>query len=125
MTISPSFIRLTASFDANMMALRKRTLKEGKFAWQLMSPEHVSATPAGCKADLAKFCKAGAHVQSEAMYYQTSMAAGAVSPAFTNCTVFGCTCKGAADYYGIDGSFGCAPKGAQDWWIHIQITILQ
>ena len=43
------------------------------------------------------------------------------APSF-NCTVFGCSCKGMGDYYGIGPapgctSFGCAPKDAQDWWI--------
>jgi len=41
---------------------------------------------------------------------------------FSSCDAFGCTCKGAADFYGIGtgggASFDCAPKAAQDWWIH-------
>jgi|EP01049_Picozoa_sp_SAG25_P010232 hypothetical protein len=54
-------LQLTSSYDANMLALRNRTLAEGKFAWQLMTEESVRATdPATCKADLAKYCRAGA-----------------------------------------------------------------
>lgn len=43
------------------------------------------------------------------------------SPPF-NCTVFNCTCKGMADFYGVgadgSGGWGCAPQDAQQWWIH-------
>ncbi len=59
-------LQLSASFEANMMALRNRTLKEGKFAWQLMTNEHVGATPGewaawwGVPKD---------DPQTEAMYY--------------------------------------------------------
>lgn len=117
-------LQLTASYNANMLALRARTLAEGKFAWQLMTYEHVrtsgSSTPqADCKADLRKYCQPGASPQAEAMYYEISSApAPAPGPPFTSCSVFGCTCKGAADYYGINGGFGCAPAEAQHWWIH-------
>jgi|EP01043_Picozoa_sp_COSAG02_P066818 hypothetical protein len=62
-------LQLTASFEANMMALRNRTLKEGKFAWQLMTSEHVGATPSTCKESLENYCKPDATPQSEAMYY--------------------------------------------------------
>ena len=81
----------------------------------------MRTTPATtCKADLEAYCQEDALVQHEAMVY---MAPGATNPKtpkhpFTNCSAFGCTCKGAADFYGIDGSFGCADKGAQNWWIH-------
>ena len=43
-----------------------------------------------------------------------------------NCSVFGCTCRGEADYYGIGaavlaeggrGGWGCAPEPAQEWWV--------
>ena len=87
-----------------------------------MTNEHVSASPpASCKADLTKYCRPGAAPQSEAMYYgaaRPALPAPPPGPPFTNCSVFGCTCKGAADYYGINGGFGCAPVGAQHWWIH-------
>ena len=65
-------LQLTASFNANMMALRERTLKEGKFAWQLMTGERVGGTPAACKASLEAYCKPDANPQSEAMYYQAA-----------------------------------------------------
>jgi hypothetical protein len=107
-------LQLTASFNANMDALRNRTLREGKFAWQLLTYERVRAGPALCTADLENYCKPDAAPQAEAMMYPTSM----LYPPFTNCSVFGCTCKGAADYYGIDGGWGCAPQEAQQWWIH-------
>ena len=53
-------------------------------------------------------------MQSEAMYYSAASPRGGKVPAqpFTNCSVFGCTCQGAADFYGISGSFGCADKGS-------------
>jgi hypothetical protein len=39
-----------------------------------------------------------------------------------NCSVFGCTCRGEADYYGIGArgasAWGCAPEAAQKWWIN-------
>ena len=62
-------LQLTSSFEANMMALRNRTLQEGKFAWQLMTSERVGSSPAKCKASLAQYCKPGAAPQTEAMYY--------------------------------------------------------
>jgi hypothetical protein len=38
-----------------------------------------------------------------------------------NCSVFGCTCKGEADFYGIGAkggsAWGCAPVPAQNWWV--------
>ena len=40
------------------------------------------------------------------------------TPAF-NCSLFGCTCQGFADYYGAIGGvgWGCAPQPAgRDWW---------
>ena len=117
-------LQLTASFGATMLALRNRTLAEGKFAWQLMGSEQVRAPPTGsttdCKADLAAYCQAGAQVQHEAMHYGLGKPHGSPKPRrpFTNCSAFGCTCKGAADFYGIEGNFGCAPKGAQHWWVH-------
>eukprot|EP00038_Savillea_parva_P005072 m.146846 g.146846 ORF g.146846 m.146846 type:complete len:541 (+) comp11651_c2_seq9:195-1817(+) len=39
------------------------------------------------------------------------------SPPF-NCSVFGCTCQGFADYYGTHPGrgFGCAGGDAQTWW---------
>eukprot|EP00039_Didymoeca_costata_P021308 m.344156 g.344156 ORF g.344156 m.344156 type:complete len:509 (-) comp23899_c0_seq1:13-1539(-) len=115
-------LQLTASYQANMLALRNRTLKAGKFAWQLMTGEHVSVSePTACKADLRKYCQAGASPQSEAMYMQITGPPGPAPgppPPYTNCSVFNCTCKGAADYYGINHNFGCAPPGAQNWWIH-------
>eukprot|EP00662_Eupelagonemidae_sp_cell21_P023342 gene23342-34547_t len=33
-------LQLTASYNANMLALRNRTLSEGKFAWQLLTGAH-------------------------------------------------------------------------------------
>ena len=36
-------LQLTASYDDTMAALRKRTISEGKFAWQLMTQERVRA----------------------------------------------------------------------------------
>ena len=117
-------LQLTASYDATMAILRNRTLARGKFAWQLMTSESVRASdPATCKADLTEYCRAGAGPQQEAMYYAMGSSGSPPppqpGPPFTNCSVFGCTCKGAADYYGIAaGSFGCAPAGAQNWWIH-------
>ena len=94
-------LQLTASYEANMLALRNRTLAEGKFAWQLLTAEHVSATnPARCKSDLAKYCQHTASPQTEAMYYPASTVHPG-TPAFTNCSVFGCTCKGAADYLSL------------------------
>jgi hypothetical protein len=115
-------LQLTASYDATMLVLVNRTLAAGKFAWQLTGSAHVRATStAECKADLEAFCKADALVQKEAMYYHTSSNMAPTKPKhpWTNCSVFGCTCKGEADYYGIaHGSFGCADKGAQNWWIH-------
>ena len=118
-------LQLTASFEANMMALRNRTIKEGKFAWQLMTNERVGDSPSSCRASLEKYCKPDAPPQSEAMYYAATKPAGdwrrLPKEPFTNCSAFGCTCKGAADFYGIGashGSFGCAPKAAQQWWIH-------
>jgi hypothetical protein len=71
-------LQLTTDFEANMMALRNRTLKEGKFAWQLMTNEKVGGGPAGCKASLENYCKADAPPQTEAMYYP---AAGLAPPA--------------------------------------------
>lgn len=62
-------LQLTASFTANMMALRNRTLHEGKFAWQLMTSERVGSSPGACQASLEKYCKPGAPPQTEAMYY--------------------------------------------------------
>ena len=41
-------------------------------------------------------------------------------PAPFNCTPFGCTCKGMADYYGVGehgSGWGCAPAGAEEWWV--------
>eukprot|EP01049_Picozoa_sp_SAG25_P010231 SAG25_NODE_1097_length_4023_cov_1.143221_3_plen_177_part_00 len=54
------------------------------------------------------------------MYYPLTRIRNSGEPVapFHNCSVFGCTCKGAADYYGIAGGFGCADTGAQHWWIH-------
>ena len=83
-------LQLTASFNANMMALRNRTLAEGKFAWQLMTPVGaVAASGPRCKAALEGFCKAGATPQTEAMYYGASKGGGTApsSAPFTNCTV--------------------------------------
>ena len=38
-----------------------------------------------------------------------------------DCSVFDCTCKGMADYYGVGASggsaWGCAPADAQHWWV--------
>lgn len=38
-----------------------------------------------------------------------------------SCSIFGCTCTGMADYYGVGASggsaWGCAPAAAQEWWI--------
>jgi len=38
-----------------------------------------------------------------------------------NCSAFGCTCKGMADFYGVGakggGAWGCAPADAQTWWV--------
>ena len=129
-------LQLTASYEATMAALRKRTISEGKFAWQLMTQERVRADdPTTCAADLGGYCSSSREegtvggTQTEAMYYAIGSSGKPTpepAPAFRNCSVFGCTCKGAADHYGIGfqgegggGSpFGCAPKGAQDWWIH-------
>jgi hypothetical protein len=130
-------LQLTASYEATMAALRKRTISEGKFAWQLMTQERVRADdPTTCAADLGGYCSSSREegtvggTQTEAMYYAIGSSGKPPTPepapAFRNCSVFGCTCKGAADHYGIGfqgegggGSpFGCAPKGAQDWWIH-------
>lgn len=47
--------------------------------------------------------------------------AGWPAPPF-NCSAWGCSCKGEADFYGIgaggDKGWGCAPAAAQNWWIH-------
>ena len=80
-----------------MLALVNLTLASGKFAWQLMGTAHVRATPPpDCKADLAEFCRADAVVQHEAMHYPLAGGAGPTKPKhmWTNCSVFGCTCKG-------------------------------
>ena len=69
-------LQLTASFEANMMALRNRTIKEGKFAWQLMTNERVGDSPSSCRASLEKYCKPDAPPQSEAMYYAATKPAG-------------------------------------------------
>ena len=113
-------LQLTASYDATMTALINRTLASNKFAWQLMGGAHVRSTVAAeCMADLAAYCDPDAQVQKEAMYYPLSHGQSRPKHPFTNCSVFGCTCKGAADYYGIaHARFGCADKGAQQWWIH-------
>ena len=84
-----------------------RTLSSGKFAWQLTGSARVRVTPAAdCKADLAEFCQPGALVQTEAMYYQLAGGTPPTKPKhpWTNCSVFGCTCKGEADYYGAASS---------------------
>jgi hypothetical protein len=40
-----------------------------------------------------------------------------------DCSVFNCTCRGMADYYGVgvkgSGAWGCAPEPAQNWWIRL------
>ena len=90
-------LQLTASFDANMLALRNRTLAAGKFAWQLMGSARVRAPPVSsttdCKADLAGYCQAEAQVQHEAMHYMLGKASGSATPRapFTNCTASTCT----------------------------------
>jgi len=116
-------LQLSASYQATMDVLINRTLAAGKFAWQLMGQKNVRATnPGSCKADLREMCQPGAFVQQEAMWYHTSGVKSPMIPKhpWTNCSVFGCTCKGAADYYGIGpgGGFGCADAEAQKWWIH-------
>lgn len=38
-----------------------------------------------------------------------------------DCSVFNCTCKGMADFYGVGAKgsgWGCAPQAAQQWWVH-------
>jgi len=82
-------LQLTASYTANMLALRKRTLAEGKFAWQLLTAENVrTSPPAQCKADLAKYCQAGASPQVEAMYFPISPPPPPPpEPQCTNCSV--------------------------------------
>ena len=116
-------LQLTADYTATMEVLINRTLAAGKFAWQLLTNFNVRAgDPASCKSDLQEHCTAGALPQTAAMHYQLSSSPGARPGNFTSCVAFGCTCKGAADFYGIGAgggaSFGCAPKAAQDWWIH-------
>eukprot|EP01046_Picozoa_sp_COSAG06_P008405 COSAG06_NODE_424_length_15925_cov_10.806079_6_plen_155_part_00 len=91
-----------------------------------MTNEHVAPEPDKCKASLEAYCRPDAAPQTEAMYYPATRPppppGAAPKHPFTNCSAFGCTCKGAADYYGIGGgghaTFGCADKGAQQWWVH-------
>merc|ERR1711920_569626 len=65
-----NLLQLTASYDANMLALRNRTLAEGKFWWQLMGNMHVRVgNVVDCKADLRGYCQVGAPPQKEAMHY--------------------------------------------------------
>jgi len=46
------------------------------------------------------------------------------------CQIFGCTCRGMADFYGVgakgdkDG-WGCAPPAAQEWWVNEAIPCQQ
>ena len=57
-----------------------RTLSLGKFAWQLLGSATVRATPAAtCKADLASFCRPGALVQHEAMWYPATQTRAATT----------------------------------------------
>jgi hypothetical protein len=54
--------------------------------------------------------------------HKMSPPAGYVPPVPFDCKVFGCTCKGMADYYGIGpppglGGFGCATATAEKWWV--------
>jgi len=94
-------LQLTASYQATMATLINRTIAAGKFAWQLMGTAQVrTTTPATCKDDLKGFCQPGALVQKEALYYHaTSIVNPPSTPKqhWTNCSVFGCTCKGAAN----------------------------
>ena len=71
---------ITASYDANMEALKQRTLAEGKFSWQMLwtggdaagkgstcpSPLVKRAT---CAADLRALCAAGSPAQTRTMMY--------------------------------------------------------
>ena len=66
--------QLTASYEANMAALRARTLAEGKFSWQMLwsggAPDTVGSTcpsplvrNATCAADLRALCSASSPQQ--------------------------------------------------------------
>ena len=72
--------QLTASWTANMDALKERTISEGKFAWQLMwtggvATQKASTQPqaiiqqSNCAAELRVQCNATAPPQTRAMMY--------------------------------------------------------
>jgi hypothetical protein len=124
-------LQLTASYKANMDAAINRTIDTGRFAWQLMQWTYVSMKPAAsgkfesCKALLKQHCQLDALVQHSAVLYYTGYGTGynagtRIRQNFTDCSAFGCTCKGAGNYYGIGGgkgNFGCTDTGAQTWWV--------
>ena len=75
--------QLTASYSANMAALRARTLAAGKFAWQMLwtggaADSKGSTCPqplvqkATCAADLRALCNASSPAQSRALMYAFS-----------------------------------------------------
>ena len=75
--------QLTADYQANMAALRDRTLASGKFAWQLLwtggPPDNIGSCGAyplvsqqSCAAELRTFCNATAAPQVRAMMYGLS-----------------------------------------------------
>ena len=96
MGLTPADLQqLTASYTANMAAVRARTLQEGRFSWQQFwtgdpdldgrgstcpSPL-VRADAAGCRADLARLCAADAPQQSRAMMYAFSPGGCRTNPA--------------------------------------------
>ena len=76
----PGLQALTAAYDANMAALRAKTLAAGKFAWQMLwtggAADSVGSTcaqplvkQATCAADLRALCSADSPAQSRAMMY--------------------------------------------------------
>ena len=80
---SADLAQLTADYQANMAALRDRTLAAGKFAWQLLwtggPPDNIGSCGAyplvaqkSCAADLRTFCNATAAPQVRAMMYGLS-----------------------------------------------------
>jgi hypothetical protein len=80
--------QLTASYQANMAALRDETLAAGKFAWQLLwagGPDDSIATgkisthvtKPSCATSLRAYCNATAAPQVRAMVYGLSGTPGA------------------------------------------------
>ena len=97
MGLTPADLQqLTASYTANMAAVRQRVLQAGKFSWQMLwtgggtgdsdrgstcPAPLVRADAAGCRADLARLCAADAPQQSRAMMYAFSPGGCRTNPA--------------------------------------------